>query len=304
MRIGLIGLGKMGGNMVNRLVRRDHEVVAFDLDEEAVEEAEANGAVGASSVSDLTANLEPPRAVWVVVPHGEPTRQTIEELMTELAEGDLIVDGGNSHFRDSIEHGDRCRDQGIDFLDIGMSGGVWGLEIGYCLMAGGPRGAFERIEPVLEALAPEDGYAHVGDNGTGHFVKMIHNAIEYAMLEAIGEGFEALESSDFDLDLRQIAELWTRGSVIRSWLLELLARAFREEGGDLEAIAPFVEESGTGRWTTLWAVEQGVPVPAIAQALFERFASQRDDRFSHKVVAALRNQFGGHAVRRDREDGS
>jgi 6-phosphogluconate dehydrogenase len=234
-----------------------------------------------------------------MVPHGEPTRKTIDELLEHVEAGDLVVDGGNSHFTDSVEHAGRCADRDVQFLDIGMSGGVWGLEVGYCLMAGGPREAFERIEPVLAALAPEDGYALVGANGAGHFVKMVHNAIEYAMLEAIGEGFEALSRSDFSLDLGQIADLWGHGSVIRSWLLELLVRAFKEEGRDLEDIAPFVEESGTGRWTALYGIENGIPLPVITLSLYERFASQIDERFSHKVIAALRNQFGGHAVKHE-----
>jgi 6-phosphogluconate dehydrogenase len=303
MRIGLIGLGKMGGNMVQRLIQRDHEVVAFDLDEDAVSQAADHGALGAESVEDLVSKLDPPRVVWVMVPHGEPTRKAIREVLNHVQADDLVVDGGNSHYTESMEHARACGDQSVQFLDIGMSGGVWGLEVGYCLMAGGPAEAFHRVEPVLKALAPEEGYALVGGNGAGHFVKMIHNAIEYAMLEAIGEGFEGLVSSEFDLDLREIADLWTHGSVIRSWLLELLARAFDREGDGLDEIAPFVEESGTGRWTAEFALKEGVPMPNITLALFERFASQRPDRFSHRVIAALRNQFGGHAVRRTHQEG-
>jgi 6-phosphogluconate dehydrogenase len=303
MRIGLIGLGKMGGNMVKRLVQRDHEVVAFDLDDGAVARAEEDGAQGAESIQDLVSRLDPPRVVWVMVPHGNPTRKAIQEVLEHVEAGDLVVDGGNSHYTESMEHARTCREHSVQFLDIGMSGGVWGLEVGYCLMAGGPGEAFQRVEPVLKALAPEYGYALVGPNGAGHFVKMIHNAIEYAMLEAIGEGFEGLVSSPFDLDLQKIADLWTHGSVIRSWLLELLARAFDQEGDGLDEIAPFVEESGTGRWTAEFALKEGVPMPNITLALFERFASQRGDRFSHKVIAALRNQFGGHAVRRTDEEG-
>ena len=302
MRIGLIGLGKMGGNMVKRLRSRDHHVVAFDLDDDAVSRAVGDGAEGAASVADLVDRLEKPRTVWVMVPHGEPTRQTITEVLDHVDAGDVVVDGGNSHYTESIEHARRCGEHQVQFLDIGMSGGVWGLEIGYCMMAGGPRDAFRRLEPVLEALAPEDGYALVGRNGAGHFVKMIHNAIEYAMLEAIGEGFEGLRRSDFDLDLAQIARLWTHGAVIRSWLLELLAGAFDQEGDGLAEIAPYVEESGTGRWTAEYALAAGVPMPTITHSLYERFASQIDDRFSHKVIAALRNQFGGHAVRRSDGD--
>ena len=298
MRIGLIGLGKMGGNMVTRLVQRRHQVVAFDLDEDAVGKAERNGAEGASSVADLVDRLQPPRAVWIVVPHGDATHKTISDLLEHLAPGDLIIDGGNSHYTDSLGHAERCGERGVAFLDVGMSGGVWGPEVGYCLMAGGPREAFDRVEPVLAALAPEKGYALVGANGAGHFTKMVHNGVEYAMLQGIGEGFETLVGSDFDIDLRRVADLWTHGSVVRSWLLELLAKALAEEGNDLGAIAPFIEESGTGRWTAEYALKRGISLPVITLALYERFASQTQERFTHKVVAALRNQFGGHAVRR------
>jgi 6-phosphogluconate dehydrogenase len=299
MRIGLIGLGKMGSHMVTRLVQRNHQVVAFDLDKETVKEAGNNGAEGASSVVDLVGRLEAPRAVWIVVPHGEPTRKTITELLNNMTAGDLIIDGGNSHYTDSLEHAGRCDRQGLGFLDVGMSGGVWGLEIGYCLMAGGPQEAFDRVEPVLAALAPENGYARVGANGAGHFVKMVHNGVEYAMLQGIGEGFETLSRSEFEIDLRQVAELWGQGSVVRSWLLELLARALGQEGNKLDLIAPFIEESGTGRWTAEYGLSRGISLPAITLALYERFASQTGDRFAHKVVAALRNQFGGHPVRRE-----
>lgn len=289
--------------MVRRLVDRDHEVVAFDLDPDAVAGARDAGATGSDSVADMVGRLDPPRVVWVMVPHGEPTRSTIEEALEHLQPGDLLVDGGNSHYTDSMEHAKACGEHRVQFLDIGMSGGIWGLEIGYCLMAGGPEEAYQRVEPVLRALAPEDGYARVGPNGAGHFVKMIHNAVEYAMLEAIGEGFEGMASSEFDLDLQQIAELWTHGSVVRSWLLELLARAFDREGNALKRIAPFIDDSGTGRWTAEFALREGVPMPNITLALFERFASRREDRFSHKVIAALRNQFGGHEVRRTDGEG-
>jgi 6-phosphogluconate dehydrogenase len=298
MRIGLIGLGKMGSNMVKRLRERGHEVVAFDLDEEAVSRAKNDGAEVAGSVAGLIEQLPPPRAIWVMVPHGRPTREVITQALDHTDPGDLLVDGGNSHYAESREHARICQDRSIKFLDVGMSGGVWGLEVGYCMMVGGPREAFQHIEPALQALAPENGYALVGPNGSGHFVKMIHNAIEYAMLQAIAEGFEGLRRWDVDLDLEQIARLWTLGSVIRSWLLELLARAFEQEGGGLDRIAPYVEESGTGRWTAEYALKTGIPMPTITLALFERFSSQTDDRFSHKVIAALRNQFGGHAVRR------
>lgn len=299
MRIGLIGLGKMGSHMVTRLVQRDHQVVAFDLDRDAVKAAEDNGAVGAGSLADLVDRLEAPRAVWMVVPHGEAVRKTITELLGHMAAGDLIIDGGNSHYTDSLEHARRCNERDLLFLDVGMSGGVWGLEVGYCLMAGGSQQAFERITPVLSALAPEKGYALVGANGAGHFVKMIHNGIEYAMLQGIAEGFETLSRSDFDIDPAQVAALWGHGSVIRSWLLELLVRALGEEGNTLGTIAPYIEESGTGRWTAEYGMSHGISMPVITLALYERFASQTGERFAHKVVAALRNQFGGHPLRRE-----
>jgi len=297
MRIGLIGLGRMGGNMVRRLTRDGHEVVGYDLDEENVGEAVEAGAEGAGTVEELVGALDAPRVVWVMVPHGEPTRSTIEAVLPHLEADDILIDGGNSHYPDSLAHAKVCEERGIHFLDIGVSGGVWGLEIGYCMMIGGPHAAFERVEPVLATLAPEDGYAHVGPSGAGHFVKMVHNAIEYAMLQAIGEGFELLDAADWDLDLKQIASVWQHGSVIRCWLLELLEDAFEEEGNDLGDIAPYVDDSGTGRWTVDYALEKAIPVPAISEALFERFDSRTESRFAYRTIAALRNQFGGHAVR-------
>lgn len=298
MRMGLIGLGKMGGNMVVRLTQRNHQVVAYDRDSDALARALEGGAEGADSLADLVKRLEPPRAVWVMVPHGDPTDAVIGELLNHLEAGDVLVDGGNSHYTETLEHARTCGERGVDFLDVGMSGGVWGLEIGYCMMAGGPEQVYRRLEPVLTALAPEHGCALVGPNGAGHFVKMIHNAVEYAMLQAIGEGFEGLRRSEFDLDLQQVAELWTHGSVIRSWLLELLAKAFDEEGDGLERIGPHVDDSGTGRWTSEYALREGIPMPTITLSLFERFASRLEDRFAYRVIAALRHEFGGHAVSR------
>jgi len=299
MRIGLIGLGRMGGHMVTRLVQRGHQVVAFDLDSDAVGQAESNGAEGAASIPDLVARLEAPRAVWIVVPHGEAVRKTVTELIKHLTAGDVVVDGGNSHYSVSLEHARRCEQRKLLFLDVGMSGGIWGLQVGYCLMVGGPQAAFDRVEPVLAALAPENGYARVGASGAWHFVKMIHNGIEYAMLQGIGEGFEALSRSEFELDLRQVAELWNHGAVVRCWLLELLTGALENEGNALASIAPFIEESGTGRWTAEYALAKGIPLPVITLALYERFASQSGSGFARRVVAALRNRFGGHAVRRE-----
>lgn len=302
MKIGLVGLGRMGGNMVRRLTDDGHRVVGYDLDEDNVASAEEAGAEGVESLEGLVDALEAPRVVWVMVPHGEPTRSTVEGLLPLLNEGDILIDGGNSHFPDSMGHAEKAGERGIHFLDIGVSGGVWGLEIGYCMMIGGPREAFVTVEPVLATLAPEDGYAHVGPSGAGHFVKMVHNAIEYGMLQAIGEGFECLHASDWDLDLKQIASVWSHGSVIRSWLMELTAKAFEEEGNGLDAVGAYVDDSGTGRWTVDYALEKAVPVPVIAQALFSRFDSRTEDRFAFKTIAALRNQFGGHAVRSEDEE--
>lgn len=232
-----------------------------------------------------------------MVPHGDATRSTVRALLDHVDEGDLIVDGGNSRWTDSIEHAGLCEERGVRFLDIGVSGGVWGLETGFNMMVGGPQEAVRRISPALDALAPEDGWAHVGRNGAGHFVKMMHNAIEYAMLQSIGEGFECLHRSEFDLDLGQIAGLWSRGSVIRCWLLELLEAAFTKEGNRLADIGAYIDDSGTGRWTVEYALENEVPVPAIATSLFQRYDSRTESRFAYQVVAALRNQFGGHAVK-------
>lgn len=299
MQLGIVGLGKMGGNMVKRLVPDGHEVVAFDLDEEEVRSAEEDGAAGAGSLEELVKQLEPPRTVWVMVPAGDPTDRTVDDLLGLLDEGDVIVDGGNSRFTDSVAAAGRCEEAGIYFLDAGVSGGVWGLEQGYCMMIGGPGEAFRRVEPAFETLAPEDGYAHVGGNGAGHFVKMIHNAIEYAMLQSLGEGFECLERSEFDVDLEQVAALWQNGAVIQSWLLELLEKAFREEGNELERIAGYVDDSGMGRWTVHYAVDNAIPLGGITNSLYSRFASRMEERYSDKVIAALRNQFGGHAVKED-----
>lgn len=298
MQLGMIGLGKMGGNMVKRLIAAGHAVVAFDLDDEHVRAAASDGAVAARSVPDLVEKLAKPRAVWVMVPHGEPTTSTIDTLLEHLDRDDAIVDGGNSRYVDSVAAAERCGRQGVHFLDAGVSGGVWGLEEGYCLMVGGPEAAFKQIEPVFAALAPDGGYARVGASGAGHFVKMVHNAIEYAMLQALGEGFECLYRSDFELDLEQVAELWRHGAVVRSWLLDLLAQAFAKEGTALPHVAGYVADSGMGRWSVEYAVEHAIPIPVITQSLYERFQSRLDERFSAKVIAALRDQFGGHGMKR------
>jgi 6-phosphogluconate dehydrogenase len=297
MQLGVVGLGRMGTGLVERLLDRGHTIVAYDTSRDRVEQLASAGARGAESLDDLVAQLAAPRAVWVMVPHGEPTTLTVQALLSRLKPGDIVVDGGNSRYTDSQAHAASCRDRGVHFLDIGVSGGVWGAEQGFNLMIGGPGEAVARMQPIFEALAPSGGYAHVGPSGAGHFVKMVHNAIEYAMLQAVGEGFECLQRSEFDLDLRQVAALWQQGAVVRSWLLELLARALKEEGNSLDGIGDYVDDSGTGRWAIEYAVAQGIPVPAFSIALYERFDSRTPKRFAHQVIAALRKQFGGHAVR-------
>ena len=296
MRIGMIGLGKMGANMTERLLKGGHEVVAYDLSAEALKQAAGKGAETASTLKELAGKLTPPRAAWVMVPAGAPTNDTIEELAGLFAAGDVIVDGGNSNYKEAIDIAARLEKRGIAFVDAGTSGGVWGLTEGYCLMVGGTKEAVGVVEPALRTLAPEGGYAHVGPVGAGHFVKMVHNGIEYGLMQAYAEGFEIMsEASEFDLDLHEIASIWRYGSVVRSWLLELAERALRPDAG-FEGIAPVAVDSGEGRWTALEAIDRGVPAPVIATSLFTRFASQDKDSFQLKMVAALRNQFGGHAV--------
>jgi 6-phosphogluconate dehydrogenase len=287
MKLGMVGLGRMGGNMTERLRERGHELATY---------ARSGGGT-AASLEELVAQLEPPRAVWLMIPAGAPTEGAFQELLGLCAPGDVIVDGGNSNFRDSQRRAAEAAERGLAFLDAGVSGGIWGREVGYCLMVGGEREAVSRLEPVFADLAPADGYAHVGPSGAGHFVKMVHNGIEYGLMQAYGEGFEILNASEFDLDLTEIAGIWRYGSVVRSWLLELLHAAFEQDGSGLEGIAGYVEDSGEGRWTVFEAVNESVPAPAISAALFARFASRQDESFAAKVNAALRNQFGGHAVR-------
>ena len=288
MQLGIIGLGRMGGNMRERLRRGGHEVIGYRRNPEI-------GDVG--SLSELVDGLAAPRTVWLMIPAGDPTERTIQELKGLLKEGDLIVDGGNSNFRDSMRRGAELEKQGLLFMDAGTSGGVWGLKIGYCLMVGGSDEAFRRVEPALKTLAPEDGYAHVGPVGAGHFTKMVHNGIEYAMLQAYAEGFEILSASQFELDLHQLAALWNHGSVVRSWLLELAESAF-DKDPDLSKIRGYVDDSGEGRWTVFEAINENVPAPTIAASLFARFVSRQDDSFAMRMIAALRNEFGGHAVKK------
>jgi 6-phosphogluconate dehydrogenase len=287
MKLGMVGLGRMGGNMTERLRERGHELATY---------ARSGGGT-ADSLEELVAQLEAPRAVWLMIPAGAPTEDAFQALLQLCAPGDVIVDGGNSNFRDSQRRAEEASQRGLGFLDAGVSGGIWGREVGYCLMVGGEKEAVARLEPVFVDLAPEDGYAHVGPAGAGHFVKMVHNGIEYGLMQAYGEGFEILNASEFDLDLTEIAGIWRYGSVVRSWLLELLHAAFEHEGIGLEGIAGYVEDSGEGRWTVFEAINESVPAPAISAALFARFASRQDESFAAKVNAALRNQFGGHAIR-------
>jgi 6-phosphogluconate dehydrogenase len=296
MKLGMVGLGRMGGNMTVRLRQHGHEVVAFDPSPEAVERAVGAGAEGATSLGELCAKLPSPKVVWLMVPAGEITETAIRDLGGILGDGDVIVDGGNSNWRDSQRRAKQLAAGGVRFVDCGTSGGVWGLANGYCLMVGGDPNAVELVEPAFLALAPEDGYAHVGPSGAGHFVKMVHNGIEYGLLAAYGEGFEIMEKSPFDLDLDRIAGIWRNGSVVRSWLLDLLHDAL-EKDPELASIRGYVDDSGEGRWTLEAALDEDVPAPITALALFARFASRQDASFSAKVIAALRNEFGGHAVK-------
>jgi 6-phosphogluconate dehydrogenase len=297
MRLAMVGLGRMGGNMTRRLLRDGHEVVAWDRSADAVSELAGAGAEGAKDLADLARRLEAPRLIWLMVPSGAPVDQTIEQLLPGLARGDIVVDGGNSNFHDTMRRGAALQARGIELVDAGTSGGIWGLELGYCLMVGGSKAAVGRAEPVFLSLAQEGGFAHVGPTGAGHYVKMVHNGIEYGLLQAYAEGYEILhQSKDFELDLHQIAAVWNHGSVVRSWLNELAERAFAE-GADLAGIRGYVEDSGEGRWTVQEAIDLSVPAPVITLSLLMRFGSRQDESYSAKVIAALRHQFGGHAVK-------
>ena len=298
MQIGFVGLGRMGGNMVHRILRdSDHEVVAYDPGAEAVKAAVGVGANAAESLEDLVSKLDQPRAVWLMVPSGPITQQSVEQLIELMDEGDLIIDGGNSKWTDSKAHAQAATARGIEFVDVGTSGGVWGLEVGYCMMVGGSDGAVERLSPILDVLAPPDGWSHMGSHGSGHYVKMVHNGIEYGLLQAYGEGFEILHASEYDLDLHEISRVWLQGSVIRSWLLELAERAFDQDGTDLQHIKVYVYDSGEGRWTVFDAIDKDVPAPVLTLSLLARFTSRQEESYSAKVIAALRNQFGGHPIK-------
>jgi 6-phosphogluconate dehydrogenase len=297
MQIGFVGLGKMGGNMVHRILRdSDHQVVAWNVTPEPIEAAEKLGATGGGSLADLVEKLDRPRHVWLMIPSGAPTQETVQELYGLLDEGDTIIDGGNSRWTDSAANGAAAAERGIEFIDVGTSGGVWGLEVGYCMMVGGTEKAVTELAPILDVLAPPDGWGHMGGHGAGHYVKMVHNGVEYGLMQAYAEGFEIMHASDFNLDMAKIANLWMQGSVVRSWLLELAARAFEKEGNDLVDIRGFVSDSGEGRWTVFDAIDKSVPAPVITLSLMQRFSSRQDESYAAQVNAALRNQFGGHAV--------
>jgi 6-phosphogluconate dehydrogenase len=306
MQIGFVGLGKMGGNMVHRILRdSDHEVVAWNIEEGPIREAESHGAKGADSLEDLVQKLDKPRHVWLMIPSGKPTQSTIEQLYELLDEGDTIIDGGNSKWSDSKRNGEEASSRGFDFLDVGTSGGIWGLTVGYCMMVGGDGGAVERMTPILDVLAPPDGWGHMGSHGAGHYVKMVHNGVEYGMMQAYAEGFDIMHASeDYDLDMHKISHLWNQGSVVRSWLLELAEAAFEKEGNELSDIRGYVQDSGEGRWTVFEAIDRSVPAPVITLSLMARFASREDESYAAKVNAALRNQFGGHAVEAAKQAGS
>lgn len=303
MKIGFVGLGKMGGNMVKRLILKGHTVVAFDPAKEAREEAERSGARTVGSLTGLIEGVESPRVIWLMVPAGQVTEDVIDTLTPLLGKDDIVIDGGNSLYKDAIQRAERLKARGIFFLDAGTSGGIWGLTEGYCLMIGGDEAAFKMVEPALRDLAPEEGYSRVGPSGAGHFVKMVHNGIEYGLLEAYAEGFEIMHAkTEFGLDLGKISALWNHGSVVRSWLLSLSANLFRQDPS-LGAVKDYVADTGEGRWTVIEAIQQSVPVPVITLSLLQRFRSRQETSFSAKMIAALRGQFGGHEVKKTEGEG-
>jgi 6-phosphogluconate dehydrogenase len=288
MQLGMIGLGRMGNGMTERLREAGHDVKTYDPQVESRT---------AGSLEELKSQLDAPRAFWMMVPAGDVTEAVFQDLLKLADQGDVIIDGGNSNFRESQRRYRDAQEKGLQFIDCGTSGGIWGLEVGFCLMVGGDDEAVKKVEPVFTSLAPENGYAHVGASGAGHFTKMVHNGIEYGIMQAYAEGFEIIEHSEFDVDLHELSGIWRYGSVVRSWLLELLHKAFEEHGNKLDDIAPYVEDSGEGRWTIAEAIAENVPAPVISAALFARFSSRDEINFAAKVAAALRNQFGGHAIK-------
>ena len=287
MQLGMVGLGRMGSGMTKRLAKFGHDVKTYD----------PRVASTAKTLRELAKQLDAPRHVWLMIPAGKITEETFQKLLGILEPGDTIIDGGNSNFRDSQRRYAEARKRKLAFVDVGVSGGVWGFEAGFCLMSGGDKGANRRLKPIFESLAPDEGWAHVGPAGAGHFTKMVHNGIEYGLMQAYAEGFEIMRHAEFPLDLEEIAGIWRNGSVVRSWLLDLLHGAFQQEGGHLDGIAPYVEDSGEGRWTIAAAIDENIPAPVITAALYARFASRQEGSFAAQVNAALRNQFGGHAVK-------
>ncbi len=297
MELGFIGLGKMGMNMVTRLQQGSHRVVAYDRTADLVKQAEGVGCVGATSLEDMVSKLKAPRIVWIMVPSGAPTEETIVKVASLLASGDTIIDGGNTKFHDDVRRAAELKKKNIQYVDAGTSGGIWGLKLGYCLMVGGEKAVVDRLAPIFKTLAPENGWAYMGGHGAGHYVKMVHNGIEYSMMQGYAEGFELMSKSEYHLDLAQIAALWMQGSVIRSWLLDLTAGALKQDP-KLEGLKGYVQDSGEGRWTILDAIDKDVPVPTLTAALFTRFRSRQEESFAEKMLAAMRNAFGGHAVRK------
>ena len=297
MQLGFIGLGRMGANMVRRLLNDGHEIVAYNRTPEKTKEIAGEGAEAAFSIAELVQKLAKPRAVWIMVPAGDATEAQVQELLQHLEPGDTIIDGGNSNFHDDVRRHAMLAEHGIQYVDAGVSGGVWGLANGFCLMVGGEDAAVKPLEPVMTSLAPKDGYLHTGGPGSGHYVKMIHNGIEYGMMQSYAEGFEILHTSDYKLDLGAISDLWNHGSVVRSWLLELATAAFKTNGQDLPHLKGWVADSGEGRWTVQEAIDHDVPAPVITLSLLTRLRSRQDDSYGAKVLAALRNEFGGHEVK-------
>lgn len=297
MELGFIGLGKMGMNMVTRLQQGKHRVVAYDRTADLIKQAEGVGCVGATSLEDMASKLKAPRIVWIMVPSGAPTEETVAKVASLLSAGDIIIDGGNTNFHDDVRRAAELKKKNIQYVDAGTSGGIWGLKLGYCLMVGGEKATVEKLAPIFKTLAPENGWAHMGGHGAGHYVKMVHNGIEYSMMQGYAEGFELMSKSEYTLDLPRIADLWMQGSVVRSWLLELTAGALKQDP-KLEGLKGYVPDSGEGRWTILDAIDKDVPVPTLTAALFTRFRSRQEESFAEKMLAAMRNAFGGHAVKK------
>ncbi|MBI4400872.1 MAG: decarboxylating 6-phosphogluconate dehydrogenase [Nitrospirae bacterium] len=297
MELGFIGLGKMGMNMVTRLQRDRHRVVVYDRSTDLIAQAKEQGCIGTSSLAEMASKLAAPRVVWIMVPSGAPTEETVLAMAALLQSGDIIIDGGNTRFHDDVRRAAELKQKGIHYVDVGTSGGIWGLKLGYCLMVGGEDAVVKRLEPIFKTLAPENGWAYMGGHGAGHYVKMVHNGIEYSMMQGYAEGFELMSKSEYRLDLAKIADLWMHGSVVRSWLLELTAEALKQDP-KLEGLKGYVQDSGEGRWTILDALDKDVPVPTLTAALFTRFRSRQQESFAEKLLAAMRNAFGGHAVRR------